>query len=172
MITQASGLRMGAGRFSRLLRGVGVLAMADAGLDTTRHVQSVREVPLGAGGLRLIVPGLRVGGFIDHHCVADGVEVTHAVISAMRELFNEGKGVEFWPWIEEATELPCWEECHSPAATETGLLAGGSWAFPKGPRFWWFWRLAILRTFLNTGLLSVWGLRKGTVQYRCSTLGI
>jgi hypothetical protein len=35
MIVQASGLRMGVGRFSRPLRGVGVLAMPDAGRDTT-----------------------------------------------------------------------------------------------------------------------------------------
>jgi len=35
----------GVGRFSRPLRGVGVIAMPDAGLDITRHV----EVPRGAG---------------------------------------------------------------------------------------------------------------------------
>jgi len=35
MIAWASGLGMGVGRFSRPLRGVGVLAMPDAGLDTT-----------------------------------------------------------------------------------------------------------------------------------------
>ena len=35
MIVRASGLGMGVGRFSRLLRGVGVLAMSDVGLDTT-----------------------------------------------------------------------------------------------------------------------------------------
>jgi len=51
MITQASGLGMGVGRFSRPLRGVGVLAMPDTGLDTTRRVESVCEVPLGAGVL-------------------------------------------------------------------------------------------------------------------------
>jgi len=51
MITQASGLGMGVGRFSRPLRGVGVLAMLDTGLDTTRCVESVCEVPLGAGVL-------------------------------------------------------------------------------------------------------------------------
>jgi len=32
MIARASGLWMGVGRFSTLLRGVGVLAMPDAGL--------------------------------------------------------------------------------------------------------------------------------------------
>jgi len=36
---------MGVGRFSRPLRGVGVIAMPDAGLDTTQCV----EVPPGAG---------------------------------------------------------------------------------------------------------------------------
>jgi hypothetical protein len=34
MIAQASGLGMGVGKFSRPLRGVGVLAMPDAWLDT------------------------------------------------------------------------------------------------------------------------------------------
>jgi hypothetical protein len=67
---------MGVGRFSRPLRGVGVLAIQDAGLDTTRCVESVCMVPLGAGVLRLLVPGVVVGVIIDCHCVADGVEVT------------------------------------------------------------------------------------------------
>jgi len=35
MIVRASGLGMGVGRFSRPLRGVGVLEMPDAQLDTT-----------------------------------------------------------------------------------------------------------------------------------------
>jgi len=35
MIAWASGLGMGVGRYARPLRGVGVLAMPDAGLDTT-----------------------------------------------------------------------------------------------------------------------------------------
>jgi hypothetical protein len=35
MIKRASGLKMGVGRVSRQLRGVGVLAMPDAGLHTT-----------------------------------------------------------------------------------------------------------------------------------------
>ena len=41
MIARASGFGMRVGRFSRPLRGVGVLAMPDAGLDTTRRVESV-----------------------------------------------------------------------------------------------------------------------------------
>jgi len=77
MITRASGLGMGVGMFSRPLRGVGVLGMPDAGLHTTRRVESVSGVPLGAGALRLLVPGVAVGVIIDRRWVADGVEVTH-----------------------------------------------------------------------------------------------
>jgi len=72
MIAWASGLGMRVGRFSRPLRGVGVIAMPNAGLDTTRRV----AVPPGAGVLRLLVTGMAVGVFIDRRCVADGVEVT------------------------------------------------------------------------------------------------
>jgi len=60
MIARASGLGMGVGRFSRPLRGVGVLAMPDVGLDTTRRVESVCVILLGAGVLRLHVPGVPV----------------------------------------------------------------------------------------------------------------
>jgi len=67
---------MGVGRFSRPWRGVGVLAMPDARLDTMRCVESVCEVPPGAGVLRLLVPGMAVAEIIDHRCVADGVTVT------------------------------------------------------------------------------------------------
>ena len=76
MIVLASGFGIGVGRFSRPLRGVGVIAMPDAGLDTTRRVESVCVIPLGAGVLRLLVPGVAVGVIIDRRCVADGVEVT------------------------------------------------------------------------------------------------
>jgi len=76
MIARASGLGMGVGRFSRPLRGVGVLAMPDAGLDTTRLVESVYKVPPGAGVLRLLVTGVAVGVYIDRRSVADGVEAT------------------------------------------------------------------------------------------------
>jgi hypothetical protein len=48
-----------------------VIAMPDAGLDTTRRV----EVPPGAGVLQLLVPGVAVGVFVDLRRVADGVEV-------------------------------------------------------------------------------------------------
>jgi len=89
MIAWASGLGMGVGRFSRPLRGVGVLAMPDAGLDTTRRVESVCEVQLGGGVLRRLVPGVAVGVVIDRCSVVDGV------ISVMRELFSDDEGVEF-----------------------------------------------------------------------------
>jgi hypothetical protein len=49
MIVRPSGLEIRVGRFSRQLRGAGVLALPDAGLDTTRHVESVCNVPPGAG---------------------------------------------------------------------------------------------------------------------------
>jgi hypothetical protein len=38
--------------------------------------ESVRMVPLGAGVLRLRVPGVVVGVIIDRRCVVDWVEVT------------------------------------------------------------------------------------------------
>ena len=47
MIAWASGLGMGVGRLSRPLRGVGVIAMPNVGLDTIRPI----EVPPGAGVL-------------------------------------------------------------------------------------------------------------------------
>jgi len=46
--------------------------MVDMGLDTTRRVDSICEVPLGAG---VLVHGAVVGVLIDHRCVADGVQV-------------------------------------------------------------------------------------------------
>ena len=72
MIARASALGMGVGRCSRPLRGVGVLTMLDAGLDTQGQVESVCEVLLGAG---VLVPSAAVGVFIDRHCVLDWVEV-------------------------------------------------------------------------------------------------
>ena len=72
MIAQASGLGMGVGRFSRNRRGMGVIIMPDAGLDTMQRV----EVSPGAGILLLLVPGVAVGVFIDRCSVANGVEVT------------------------------------------------------------------------------------------------
>jgi len=51
MIAQGCGFGMGVGRFSRPRREVGVIAMPDVGLDTTRRVESVCDIPLGAGVL-------------------------------------------------------------------------------------------------------------------------
>jgi len=166
MIVRASGLGMGVGRFSRPWRGVGVITMLDEVLDTTRR----GEVPLGAGVLRLLVSGVAVGVCVDRRCAADWVEVTRWLISARRELFSEDEGVEFWPWIVEGKELSPCEKSLSPTGTETHLLAGGSWEFPKGPHCCWFWRLARLPTFHTTGVMSGWGLWECIVQYRCSML--
>ena len=47
MIMRASELGMGVGRFSRQRRGVRVMTIPNAGLDTTQRV----EVSLGAGVL-------------------------------------------------------------------------------------------------------------------------
>jgi hypothetical protein len=91
MIAQATGSGMGVGRFSRCLRGVGVITMPDAGLDKTLRI----EVPPGAGVLTLYTPRVAVGVYIDHRCVVDGVEFKRRLISAMRELFREDEGVEF-----------------------------------------------------------------------------
>jgi len=76
MIAQASGFGMWVGSFSRPLRGVGVLAMPEAGLDMTQCVESVCKVPPDVGVLRLLVPSVVVGVCIDCHSVADRVEVT------------------------------------------------------------------------------------------------
>jgi len=51
--------------------------MPDAGQDTTRRVESVCVIPMCAGVLRLLVPGVAVRVIIDRRSVADGVEVTH-----------------------------------------------------------------------------------------------
>jgi hypothetical protein len=76
MVAWVSGLGMGVGRISGPRRGVGVLTMPDAKLDTTQCVESVCKVTLGTGVLRLLVPGMVVGVIIDRRCVADGVTVT------------------------------------------------------------------------------------------------
>jgi hypothetical protein len=62
--------------FSQPLRGEELLPMLDAGLDTMRRVESICMGLLGAGVLRLIVPGVVVRVIIHRHCVVDGVEVT------------------------------------------------------------------------------------------------
>jgi len=105
MIARASGLGMGVGWFWSPLGEVGLLAMPDARLDTTRRVESACEVPPSGSVVRLRVPGAVVGVSIDRRWVGDGVEVTRRVLSATPELFSEDEGVEFWPWIVDATEL-------------------------------------------------------------------
>jgi len=133
MIVWASALEMGVGRFWRPLRGVGVLAMPDAELDTTRHVESVCVILLVAGVLGLVVPSVEVGVIIDRRCVVDGMEVRRWVISVTRELFSEDEGGEFWPWIVEATELPPWEEFLSPASYRNASLSRGKLRIPCRP---------------------------------------
>jgi len=77
MIVRASALGMGVARVSRLLRCVGVLAMLDAELDSTRHIESACEIPSGACVLRLLLPGVVVRVFIDFRCVVERVDVMH-----------------------------------------------------------------------------------------------
>jgi hypothetical protein len=67
---------MGVGRFPRLVREVGVLAMPDAGLNIMQQVESVSMVPLADGLLRLLVARVAGGVIIDHCCVLEGVDVT------------------------------------------------------------------------------------------------
>jgi len=96
--------------------------MPDVGLDKMRRF----VVPLAGGVLQLLVHGVAVGVFLAGRCVADGIDVTHWLISATGELFSEDDGVEFWPWTVEGTELPPWENCVLPTSTEKRLFAGGS----------------------------------------------
>jgi hypothetical protein len=70
MIAWASGFVMGVGKFSRPPTAAGMLAMPDAGLDTTQRIQSVCDVPAGSG-----VPSMADGAFINRPCVGDLVEV-------------------------------------------------------------------------------------------------
>jgi len=77
MIVRASGLGIIIGRISRLLRGVGVIAMPTARMDATRCI----EVPPAAGVLLLPVPAVLVGVFNDRHCLADRVEVFTGVLN-------------------------------------------------------------------------------------------
>jgi len=141
LIARASGLGLGVGRFSGPLRVLGVLALLDPGLDTAWRVQSVSEVPPGAGVPWLLEPSVVVGVYIDHRCVADGVEVTRWVISATPESFSKDKEVEFWRWIVETTELHPWEWTLSPAGAEKRLIAGVNSEFPGGLCCICVWRI-------------------------------
>jgi hypothetical protein len=71
---------MGVAWISPIQRGVGVLRIQNARLDTTSYVQAVSEVPLGAG-----VPGMVAGVIIDHHCQAARVDVVGYVAPTMLE---------------------------------------------------------------------------------------
>jgi hypothetical protein len=51
-------------------------------------------VPLSAGVVQQLSPGMRVEEINDRPCVADGVEVTRSPISATQEMFSEAEGVE------------------------------------------------------------------------------
>jgi len=168
MIVRASGLGMGVGKYSRLLRGMRVLVMPDAGLHTTWCIESVCMVSPGAGVLQLFLCSMAVGVFINCRCVADGVEVTRLLISATRELFSDDTGLELWSWIVEGMELPSCEESLPPAGTEMRHSTGGSREISEAPCFCWFWQLATLGTLRITWVLSGWGLCEGRVRYRCS----
>jgi hypothetical protein len=170
MIVRVTGFGMGVGRFTRRLRGVGVLAMPDAGLDKMRRVESTCKVPRGAGVQWLLVPTMGIGQVIDRRSAADGVEVTDWVISGTWELFSQHEGVVFWPWIANGMEHLPWAGFLLQAGTETPLLAGANWAFPDSWHFCWFWRLARLRIFPMTRLVSGSGLWEDNARYRCSTL--
>jgi hypothetical protein len=58
------------------------------------------------------------------------------VRAATGELFSEGKGVEFRPWIVECTELPLRQEALPPASTKLRDGAGGFGEFTQGQRLW------------------------------------
>jgi hypothetical protein len=106
--------------------------MPDMGLGTTRHVDSVVEVPRGACQIQLVAPSMGVGVFVRCRCVADTVEFTHSVISQMRELFSKDEGVEFRPWIIEAMELPPEEESLLLAGMAMRHVAEQSLVVPEG----------------------------------------
>jgi len=131
MIAWASGLGMVVGRFSRPLRGVGVLAVPDAWQDSTWRIESDCEVHPVAGVLRLLVLGVVVGVCIECRCGADRVEVTLWAVTAMPEFFSKDEGVEFWPWIVEATEFPTGEVSLLPAGAGKASLSRGNLRIPQ-----------------------------------------
>lgn len=61
-------------RISRELKGLGEVAMPDAGLEATRRVEAVCNVPPVAGVLQLLEPGVAAGGFFHHRSVAHRVK--------------------------------------------------------------------------------------------------
>lgn len=74
MIGWASALVIGVGRLSRVLRGVGMILLPDAELDTMRQFHFASAVAPGAGVLQLSVPGVAAGVLFDRCCVAAGME--------------------------------------------------------------------------------------------------
>jgi len=64
-------------------------------LDARQYSAQCIYVPPGVGLLRLLVPGVAVGVFVDHCCVVDWGEFTRGFISPMGELFREDEQVEF-----------------------------------------------------------------------------
>jgi len=164
MITWATGFSMGVARLSRLLWGVGVWTMRDAELDTMGQVESVWEVPPGGGVLHLLVPITVVGEYIDHYCGVDAMDVMCWVISVTQTLFSKDKGVEFWPGMVQATELPPWDGYLLPAGMERCLLAGWNSEFSEWPHVCCFCESARLQTFSMIRAMEEWPLWKGIVQ--------
>jgi hypothetical protein len=91
-ITCTSGFGIAVGRLSRPVRGVGLLAMADAGLDTLRRIASVQMVSLGTVVLQLRMPRVAVGVIIARRCLPDGAEFTLFMMSETWELFSKDEG--------------------------------------------------------------------------------
>lgn len=80
-----------------------MLQMWDTRPDIAQLVESGREVPPSDGMLRLLVLEIAVGVIIESRCVADGLDVTRRMISAMPQLFREDEGVQIKPAIVEDT---------------------------------------------------------------------
>jgi len=97
MIGWASASVMGVGRLSWALRGVGMILLPDAELDTMWQFHSAAAVAPGAVVLQLSVPGVAAGVLIHRCCVAAGMEFKCWVITVTRELFREDEGVELRP---------------------------------------------------------------------------
>jgi len=172
IITWAFRLEMGVGWFSRLLRGVGVVAIPDVGVNTMQRIESVCNVSPAAGMLWLLLPVVAVGVLIAHCCAVDRMDAMHWVKAGMRYLFCEYEVVEFWPWTVKATKLlPC-ENTIAPTGMKTRLLPTGSWEFNEGPRCCCMWRLARLWIMYTTGVVSGCGLWNDNVRHRYLTLSM
>jgi hypothetical protein len=109
---------------------------------------------------------MAVGEIFARRCITDGVEVTCWVVSALPELISMHVGMEFSPWMVEATELHPWKECLSAASVITCVVAGGSQGSHKGLCVCGYWAIR------TTWVMSRWGLWEGIVQYRHLKLGM